>query len=88
MKQIVLEAPGRFTEREGSTPDRDRRTYISPYQRVGVCASDLHAFAGRHPMYTYPQIIGQELSGVVKECPINESEIRAGDSCAIEPYMT
>ena len=44
-------------------------------RKVGICGSDLHAFAGRHPAYTYPRILGHELSGEVVEAPANDRGI-------------
>jgi len=55
---------------------------------VGVCGSDFHAFAGRHPVYTYPRVLGHQLSGVIAEVPENDKGIRTGDRCAIEPYIS
>lgn len=57
-------------------------------ERVGVCGSDFHAFAGKHPIYTYPRVMGHELSGVIVECPPNDKGLHPGDRCAIEPYIT
>jgi 2-desacetyl-2-hydroxyethyl bacteriochlorophyllide A dehydrogenase len=88
MKQIVLEAPGRFTEREVQAPIAAAGQALVRMEKVGVCGSDFHAFAGSHPIYTYPRIIGHELSGVVVEAPANEKGIQSGDRCAIEPYMS
>jgi 2-desacetyl-2-hydroxyethyl bacteriochlorophyllide A dehydrogenase len=88
MKQIVLERPGKFTEREAPTPLAARDQVLVHIERVGVCGSDFHAFAGRHPIYTYPRIIGHELSGVVMESPPNRRGVKPGDRCAIEPYLT
>lgn len=88
MKQIVLEAPGRFTEREVPAPIAAAGQALVRMEKVGVCGSDFHAFAGSHPIYTYPRIIGHELSGVVVEAPANEKGIQSGDRCAIEPYMS
>jgi 2-desacetyl-2-hydroxyethyl bacteriochlorophyllide A dehydrogenase len=88
MKQIVLEAPGRFAEREAVAPGAEAGHALIRMKRVGVCGSDFHAFAGRHPVYTYPRVIGHELSGVVVDAPPNDFGIQAGDRCAIEPYMT
>jgi len=88
MRQIILEAPGRFTERQGKPPEASTEEALVRVEKVGVCGSDFHAFAGRHPIYTYPRIIGHELSGVVVEAPANDKGIRAGDRCAIEPYLT
>jgi len=88
MRQIILEAPGRFKERQGKAPEATSEEALVRVEKVGVCGSDFHAFAGRHPIYTYPRIIGHELSGVVVEAPTNHKGIRAGDRCAIEPYLT
>lgn len=88
MKQVVLEAPGRFTQREAPVPVAAAGHALVHVERVGVCGSDFHAFAGRHPIYTYPRIIGHELSGVVREAPTNDKGIEAGDRCAIEPYIS
>jgi 2-desacetyl-2-hydroxyethyl bacteriochlorophyllide A dehydrogenase len=88
MKQIVLEAPGKFAERQAATPVADAEHALVRVERVGVCGSDFHAFAGRHPIYTYPRIIGHELSGIVVETSPNKKGIQAGDRCAIEPYLT
>lgn len=57
-------------------------------EKIGVCGSDFHAFAGKHPIYTYPRVLGHELSGVVLDVPENDKGIRAGDRCAIEPYIS
>ena len=88
MKQVVLEAPGRFNEREEPVPVPAPGHALVHMERVGVCGSDFHAFAGRHPIYTYPRIVGHELSGVLLECPVNTLGLKVGDRCAIEPYMT
>lgn len=88
MRQIILEAPGTFRERQGKAPEASAGQALVRVEKVGVCGSDFHAFAGRHPIYTYPRIIGHELSGVVVEAPANDKGIAAGDRCAIEPYLT
>jgi 2-desacetyl-2-hydroxyethyl bacteriochlorophyllide A dehydrogenase len=88
LKQIILEAPGRFSEREAEPPAAPPGHALVRIERVGVCGSDFHAFSGRHPIYTYPRIIGHELAGVVVEAPVNDRMIRNGDQCAIEPYLT
>jgi 2-desacetyl-2-hydroxyethyl bacteriochlorophyllide A dehydrogenase len=88
LKQIVLEAPGRFAERDAAEPVAGVDHALVRIERVGVCGSDFHAFAGRHPIYTYPRVIGHELSGVVAEAPGIDPGIQVGDRCAIEPYLT
>jgi 2-desacetyl-2-hydroxyethyl bacteriochlorophyllide A dehydrogenase len=88
MKQIVLEAPGKFVERQAPVPVAGPGEALLRMEKIGVCGSDFHAFAGKHPIYTYPRVLGHELSGVVLESPENDKRIRPGDRCAIEPYMS
>lgn len=88
MKQIVLEAPGKFAEREAIAPVAERGHALVRMERVGVCGSDFHAFAGDHPVYTYPRVLGHELAGIVVEAPPNSRGIAPGSRCAIEPYLT
>ncbi len=88
MKQIVLRGPGEFIEREASLPTLSSASAIVRIRKVGVCGSDFHAFAGRHPVYTYPRVLGHELAGEVIEVGSNDLGIRIGDRCAIEPYIS
>jgi 2-desacetyl-2-hydroxyethyl bacteriochlorophyllide A dehydrogenase len=89
MKQIVLQGPGEFVEREASAPEyASSQEAIIRIHKVGVCGSDFHAFAGRHPIYTYPRVLGHELAGEVVKIGPNDSDIRPGDRCAIEPYIS
>ena len=82
MKQVVLEAPGRFAERQVPVPEAGPGEALVRMERVGVCGSDFHAFTGNHPIYTYPRVLGHELSGVVVEVP-QKLEARGFSSIAV-----
>src|ERR1051325_378726 len=88
MRQIVLRGPGEFVERQVPLPELATATAIVRMRKVGVCGSDFHAFSGSHPIYTYPRVLGHELAGEVIEADSNDRGIRAGDKCAIEPYIS
>jgi len=55
-------------------------------RRVGLCGTDFHAFRGRQPFVTYPRILGHEL-GVEIVDPGGAASLKAGDRCAVEPYL-
>ena len=57
---------------------------LVPVHRVGVCGSDFHALAGRHPIYTYPRVLGHELAGEIVEVPENPRGLCPGDRCAVD----
>src|SRR6266481_5204365 len=88
MRQILLREPGDFVDRQVPRPVASTGDALVRIRRVGVCGSDFHAFAGRHPAYTYPRVLGHELAGEVVEVEVNDFGICVGDRCAIEPYIS
>lgn len=89
MKAIRLEEPGRFR-----LIDADEPPPIGPgearvrVRRVGICGTDLHAYRGRQPFFSYPRVLGHELGVEVEEVGPNDRGIRPGDLCAVEPYLS
>jgi hypothetical protein len=55
--------------------------------RVGVCGTDFHAFEGTQPFFSYPRVLGHELSGTVESLPAGVLGVRIGDPCAVRPYL-
>jgi 2-desacetyl-2-hydroxyethyl bacteriochlorophyllide A dehydrogenase len=88
MRQIVLEQPGQFHEQFAPPMEASRGEALVRVHRVGVCGTDLHAFAGRQPFFTYPRILGHELGVEVISAPPDRKDIRAGSRCAVEPYIS
>lgn len=87
MRQILLAAPGELVERQVQRPSVLPGEALVCMRRVGVCGSDFHALAGRHPLYTYPRVLGHELAGEIVDIPKNDRGIKPGDKCAIDPYI-
>jgi 2-desacetyl-2-hydroxyethyl bacteriochlorophyllide A dehydrogenase len=88
MRRILLNAPGELIDIKVPRPVPASGQALVQIHRVGVCGSDFHALAGRHPIYTYPRVLGHELAGEIVEVPENARGLRPGDRCAIEPYMS
>ena len=88
MQQVVLNRPGEFVVRRAPDPVADEGRALVRVCRVGVCGTDLHAFKGRQPYFSYPRVLGHELGVEVIEVPDNDRGIRPGDRCAVEPYLT
>lgn len=87
MKTVILEEPGKFQLTETDAPQAPEVDHaLVRVKRVGICGTDLHAFGGNQPFFSYPRILGHELAVEVVE--INgESELSAGDICAVRPYI-
>jgi 2-desacetyl-2-hydroxyethyl bacteriochlorophyllide A dehydrogenase len=94
MKTIILEQPGKFRLDDSTTApsptDIAAGEALVRVRRVGICGTDLHAFRGRQPFFTYPRILGHELGvEIVAIDPASSKDlnIRPGDRCAVEPYL-
>jgi len=90
MRTIVCETPNRFNLIDTERPTIQQGEALVRIRRVGICGTDLHAFSGRQPYFTYPRILGHELSGVVEEIAspgATSSDIRTGDQVCILPYV-
>src|ERR1700678_430133 len=87
MRRILLNAPGELVDVEVPRPVAAHGQALVRIHRVGVCGSDFHALAGRHPVYTYPRVLGHELAGAIVEAPENARGLRPGDRGATDPYV-
>jgi len=86
MQQVVLQQPGEFVASDVDFPQPNQDEALVQIRTIGVCGTDLHAFAGRQPYFSYPRILGHELGVEVLAAP-SGSDISVGDHCAIEPYL-
>jgi len=88
MLQIILEKPGVFVGSDAAEPVAAPGEAIVRVRRIGVCGTDLHAFAGRQPFFDYPRILGHELGVEVVDPGDDPHGLKTGDRCAVEPYLT
>jgi 2-desacetyl-2-hydroxyethyl bacteriochlorophyllide A dehydrogenase len=88
MKTIVLEKPGSFelSERPDAGDPGPGEALIRIH-RVGVCGSDIHAYKGNQPFFTYPRVVGHELGVEIVAVGPNDKGLAVGDRCAVEPYL-
>jgi 2-desacetyl-2-hydroxyethyl bacteriochlorophyllide A dehydrogenase len=88
MKTIVLDEPGRFRLADRAAPPAPAPgEALVRVHRVGVCGSDLHAFRGKQPFFTYPRVVGHELGVEIVALGKPEAHLAVGDRCAVEPYL-
>lgn len=87
MKSLVLQEPGHFSWKEESRPQiLQAGDALLKVRRIGICGTDLHAFDGTQPFFSYPRILGHELGVEVVDIGEGVENISIGDHCCIEPY--
>ncbi len=88
MRTIVLREPGRFELAETPAPgEPGPGEALVRVRRVGLCGTDIHAYRGRQPFFTYPRILGHELGVEVLRVGDGVASVNPGDRCAVEPYV-
>lgn len=87
MRTVVLEQPGVFRLMETAEPVLAPGEALVRVHRVGICGTDLHAFAGRQPFFEYPRVLGHELGVEVIDPGSDPHGLRRGDRCSVEPYL-
>ena len=88
MKYIVCNEPGSFSLLEKDKPKRKQGEALVKITRVGICGTDLHAYQGNQPFFSYPRILGHELAAEIIEIDSNEHNLKSGDPVIIMPYVT
>src|SRR6266511_3074490 len=88
MQTVILEQPGQLRLTSTAAPEAPGPgEALVRVRRVGICGTDIHAFKGEQPFFSYPRVLGHELAVEVVNIGENENGIRIGDRCAIEPYL-
>ena len=88
MKVIRLNEPGKWESFQTSELDKTLLAgeALIKVKKIGVCGTDLHAFKGTQPFFSYPRILGHELAVEVIAVANDVKTVKVGDQCAVEPY--
>lgn len=88
MHQLTLVEPGRLVAGRAPEPDPPPPGHaLVRVHRIGVCGTDIHAFNGRQPFFSYPRVLGHELGVEIVALGSNETNHSVGDRCSVEPYL-
>lgn len=86
MKVLTCTTPGIFQYSIGEKPQRSKGKAIIKIKRIGICGTDLHAFEGTQPFFSYPRVLGHELAGELVEFD-NAPGFEVGEAVSFIPYF-
>ncbi len=86
MKTLVCSQPGLLEYKEATAPALEKGRAILKIKRVGICGTDLHAFEGTQPYFSYPRILGHELAAELVDVDDNDG-FAANEIVTIIPYF-
>ncbi|MEO5910879.1 MAG: zinc-binding alcohol dehydrogenase family protein [Pelobium sp.] len=87
MRTLVCTQPGVFDYKVGVKPELQKGNAIIRIKRIGICGTDLHAFEGKQPFFSYPRILGHELSGELIDFE-DAPGFEKGEAVTFIPYFS
>jgi len=85
MKALICVEPHRFNYAEMEMPPLEPGKTLLKIERIGICGTDLHAFEGTQPFFSYPRILGHELSATI--VATDAPGFSRGDAVTFIPYF-
>ncbi|ENA3254399.1 zinc-binding alcohol dehydrogenase family protein [Enterobacter hormaechei] len=87
MKTLICQAPGNIEYIERAMPELHEAEALLKINAVGICGTDIHAYAGRQPFFSYPRVLGHEICGVVEETGRACQRVQKGRRYSVIPCI-
>jgi 2-desacetyl-2-hydroxyethyl bacteriochlorophyllide A dehydrogenase len=87
MRRLLLAAAGELRLEDSPKPEPGPGELRVRAEAVGICGSDLHAFADEHPFIDLPVVPGHEAAGVVDAVGEGVTDFELGDAVLLEPNL-
>lgn len=86
MEVLTCVSPGKLEYNQAEKPEPEKGKAVIKVKRIGICGTDLHAFEGTQPYFTYPRVLGHELSGELVETG-GAGGFEKGETLTFIPYF-
>jgi 2-desacetyl-2-hydroxyethyl bacteriochlorophyllide A dehydrogenase len=86
MRTLTCIQPGQFEYTDTEKPVLKKDHALIRIRRIGICGTDLHAFEGTQPYFSYPRILGHELSGELVDAD-GAPDFKKGETVTFIPYF-
>lgn len=87
MKILLCEEPTKLIYQQRELPSPKDNEALIKVLNVGICGTDIHAWAGNQPFFSYPRVLGHEICGEIIKLGSNVHNINAGQRVAVIPYV-
>jgi 2-desacetyl-2-hydroxyethyl bacteriochlorophyllide A dehydrogenase len=87
MRILSCLEPGKLEYSTAPDPAPQQEQVIIRVRNIGVCGTDLHAYEGTQPFFTYPRILGHEIAGELVDTNGNK-DLQPGEAVTLIPYFS
>ncbi|MBO3269090.1 zinc-binding alcohol dehydrogenase family protein [Hymenobacter defluvii] len=86
MNTLICSAPTQLAYEHRPAPTLRPGEALLRIRRIGICGTDLHAFEGTQPFFSYPRVLGHELAGEVVDTG-DATDFQVGEAVTFIPYF-
>ncbi|WP_295721700.1 zinc-binding alcohol dehydrogenase family protein [Mucilaginibacter sp.] len=86
MKILTCITPGQLEYGVADVPELKPGNALLKIKRIGICGTDLHAFEGTQPFFSYPRVLGHELAAELLDAG-GEDGFEKGEAVTFIPYF-
>ncbi|MCK3658205.1 galactonate oxidoreductase [Pasteurellaceae bacterium Pebbles2] len=88
MKTLVCNQPFDFQYITREKPTLKPTEVLFKAAAIGICGTDIHAYAGNQPFFSYPRVLGHEASGTIIKLGSSATKFRVGQRVVLVPYVS
>ena len=85
MRALICTTPHHFDYVDTAAPVAAAGETLLKIKRIGICGTDLHAFEGTQPFFSYPRILGHELAAEI--VTTDAAGFSTGETVTFIPYF-
>lgn len=87
MKTLICNEPNSIEYIEQDIPTIKANEVLLKVNSVGICGTDIHAYAGRQPFFSYPRVLGHEICGTVEKAGEDVTKAQNGKRYSVIPCI-
>lgn len=87
MTMLICQEPKKFIQQKTEIPVPDHHEALIKIKSVGICGTDIHAWGGNQPFFSYPRVLGHEICGDIVALGENITHLKVGQQVAVIPYV-
>ena len=87
MNTLVCQEPKKLHWEKRQIPIPGDDEVLIKIKTVGICGTDIHAWGGNQPFFSYPRVLGHEICGEIIGLGKNILNLKSGQQVAVIPYV-
>ena len=87
MNMLICQEPRKLIHEKRDIPIPDKHEALIKIKSVGICGTDIHAWGGNQPFFSYPRVLGHEICGDIVTLGEKVSQFKVGQQVAVIPYV-